>query len=182
MSELGIAAELAQIVTAITAVVGVLFALVEYRKSLKRARVDLAIEATKSWDSMIDDYTPPAFSLIRNHTDDVDVLRAIKGSQTIRPEKERHKDETYGFLMDCSGEIPAEVVNRLRISIVNLLNSWESISLLYQANRADRSILYSYFVKRLEREGIVALLGPFMDLYGEMSWEALRSLEAQMRS
>jgi hypothetical protein len=85
-------------------------------------------------------------------------------------------DRSYGFLINENNEIPAEIVNELRIAIVNHLNAWESVAYLYNNDRIDANIIKSH----LDPTDIMDGFSNFIALYGKNSWEPVNQMMRQM--
>jgi hypothetical protein len=164
-----------QICIAVAAVFASIFGLIEYTRALANKKIDIAIAAIKGWDDRIDTYTSAAIDLVSKNGSDQYIMDCLKNNQKIPAKDTSHDGSRYNFLINSDGEIPAESVNALRLSLVRYLNASEGVVELYHANRADKKIIEEQFNPNVRRN-VFLRLEPFMNLYGADSWSHVREM------
>jgi len=181
MSMLATSSQISQIfIAAFTAVVAVI-AYMEWSKSKETKKIDLAVGALKLWDDKINELTGPAISLVRNNKNNNDVLIALKNCQEISFSSDQ-KSYSYGFLVNTENKIPADITNKLKMSLVHYINAWESVVVLYNTGRADKTLIEDQLITDQRPAAIFSALWPYMELYGEHSWQPLRTMKESLKN
>jgi hypothetical protein len=176
--------DVSQIVVAFTAAIGATILLVEYLRSKKNQRFDIAIDALKKWDDAVTEYTGPAIRLIEAHKTDLGVLNAIRSNQDIILVDPRHREAAYGYLIDGSGKIPGDKVNRLRFALMHYLNAWEHLAYLYNSGRADPKTIDAqlrYRIKPRTSDDFFSALEAFMDIFPPGTWAPFKEMIEKAR-
>jgi len=178
--QLTLIAQGSQIVVAILTVGVVIFAFLEYRKSQKTRRIDLALDALKNWDNRINHLTNAGINVLVEIDKDPEIAFKIKECRRIQFKKRDITRKRYGFLLSETGEIDAATVNEIRLSLIHFLNAWEFIAVLYNSNRADRPLIESQLLPGQYVANTISILKPFMDLYGDDSWKPFRVMAKEI--
>ncbi len=184
---LGVSADIAQVVIAITAIAVAGFAYVQIYS--KDHRISTTFKVIERWDIANNIYTRPVINFVsdENNRKFLKLLvagRAIElcnqglADNDLKECVKEYRSRPYGFLLNDNGVIPSKKVVRLNYSLKSYLNVLDNMSILFLREYGDRCLLYTSYLRSRVKQSYFAKIQSYVNLkeYGPRSWTSYRKL------